>query len=172
MKKTKINNKYLKNTVFLLSVFLNIWLTVLLVLYPKNQDLPNPTTIPTIQSPTATITPTATPSSTISVTKKPQPKKIALHIDSIDHSEGRPNGLITTGVKVRLYSMDGKLLEEKTPSKYVDNGQVGTGGDTVFYVFPSTYKIVSETEKTTGSCIMIVRSTTEYNSCAIYLTNK
>ena len=121
-----------------------------------------------------TITPTSTQTITPSpvVISNPQPQKVALHIDSIDWIDGHAAGLITSDIRVQLFTMDGRLIEEKTPSVYVQNGPVGSGGDTVFYVIPSTYYIVSETPSKKGTCTITVRSTTEYNSCAIYLVNK
>lgn len=128
--------------------------------------------IQSLPAPTPTITSTPTPTPTPTPIEAPKTNLIKLHIDSIDYSEGHAAGLVTKNIKVRLYKMDGTLIEEKTPSEYIQNGPVGTGGDTIFDVLPSTYKIISETDSTSGSCIITVRSTTEYNSCGIYLVKK
>lgn len=127
----------------------------------------SPTSIPQ-EIPTEVIKPTNTP---IPPIQNNQPGKIALHVDVIDHSDGRPAGLITD-VTVQLYNMEGTLLEEKKPSVYVQDGPVGSGGEAIFYVLPSTYKVSADTGSSAGTCTITVRTTTEYNSCAIYVVRK
>ena len=122
-------------------------------------------------TPTLTVLPTATPSAIPTFVPNPKPSTVALHVDVIDHSEGRPAGLVTN-VKVQLHNIDGTFIEEKTPSPYMQDGPIGSGGDAVFYVLPSTYKVSADTGSTSGTCTITVRTTTEYNSCAIYLVKK
>jgi hypothetical protein len=160
-------NKFLPISLIILTVIL------LLNIYSlKNQNKVLSTELALYKNQEQLSTATPSPSPSPTPTQKNKVSTIALHIDAIDYSDGRPAGLITENITVKLYDMKDNLLQQKTPSPYVDNGKVGIGGDTVFYVLPSTYKIIAETPNTSGSCIMIVRSTTEYNSCAIYLVRK
>ncbi len=129
---------------------------------------------PIIPVPTADATPSAVPTASPSPTVSPvihNPSLIALHIDAIDHSHGHPAGIVPSA-RVKLFKMDGTFVEEKRPSPYVQNGPVGSGGDAIFYVLPSTYKVEADAGTMSGTCIITVRTTTEFNSCAIYMVAK
>ncbi len=124
------------------------------------------------KKPTISASPTATPSSQVLLESKTQPSGlIALHIDAIDYSEGHPAGLVPTA-KVKLFDANNNFIKETLPTPHIQNGPVGTGGDAVFYVLPGTYNIEADAGNMSGTCNVTVRTTTEFNSCAIYMVSK
>jgi hypothetical protein len=136
---------------------------------PKWEDKPIVTQEPLDPARPETIPPTLIPTMLPTPTSviKPQSKSISLSVHTIEFVKNTPVSY-GTDVRVKLYTQDGKFIEEKTPSPYVQNGPLGSGGNASFSVLPGTYQAVATRGSLTSTCTVTVPNTVA-NECVVKL---